>query len=164
MQDAYIEWAVAFLSGVKAGEDIVKYQDDADKKQEADSKHSLHHFIREKATLRIKFFEKRSKVLEIFEEINKYPYPYYPIIEHIKYKKDKEDYELLFYNEANKDKDSKETITGHFYGITKDRLTAFCAWISNPDQKSEIPSFNNYLELVKHKIPELAKVMDNIID
>lgn len=157
VEDAYVEWAEAFLSATRNGIYIARYtfNKDKQKEEEARRKHSTDDLIRQKATRRILMFERRKQVLEKFNEINNYPYPHYPIIKHIEDKKQREDADTCFWHRAN----DNEQIKGYFYGITEQRLTKFFYWISNPDKPLEIPSFNDYLEFVKDKIPELTNVI-----
>lgn len=166
VEAAYIEWAEAFLSATKQEIYIVRYRvkEDKQKKDEAKREHSTCHFIREKAVLRILMFEQRKRkpkpVVERFEEINKYPYPHYPIIKNIDDKNQKKDAETLFWDTANRN----EKIIGNFYGVTKERLTKFCNWITNPEDEFEMPTFHNYLETVKTEIPALTSVIETILN
>lgn len=158
VEEAYIEWDEAFLSGTKNGIYIVRYRVNGDSKKEEEAKreHSTDHFIREKATLRILMFEQRDRVLEIFKNINKYPYPHYPITKNIEDKKQREEAKTLFWNIANRN----EKIIGYFYGITQERLTNFCDWISNPDDEFELPNFNNYLDVIKEEVPPIKNLIE----
>ena len=160
VEEAYIKWAEAFLTQTKSGVHRIRYREDKRKQEESQKEHSNQDFLREKFTLRILSCEKRQLVHDTFKEINTYPYPHYPIIKKIKDKAKRKEVEKRFWEIA----DYNEKIAGHFYGVTKKRLTAFCDWMSNPDAPLEIPNFNSYLKFVKETIPDLTEVIDSIID
>ena len=54
----------------------------------------------------------------------------------------------------------KAAIIGYFYGITQERLTKFCDWISNPDDEFELPNFNNYLDVIKEEVPPIKNLIE----
>ena len=155
VEQAYLEWAEAFLSGTSDLIHIVRYRKhgEIDKKEEAKKDHSYHHFIRQKVTFKILMLEQREKVREIFNEINQYPYPHYPILQSIEDKKEKEKAEKIFWDIANRD----DQIIGYFYGTIKERLTKFCDWITAPDEEFEMPDFEDYKKYVEERIPALKR-------
>ena len=167
VEPAYIEWAEAFLSATRQAIYIIRYRvnEDNQKKEEAERDYRRNHFIRQKVTLKILMFEQRkgkeeTPVLDRFNEINKYPYPHYPITENIENKKQREEVSSLFWNTA----DRNDKIIGHFHGITEQRITRFCDWISSPDSEFEMPTFHDYLETVKTEIPALTSVIETILN
>ena len=155
VEQAYLEWAEAFLYGTLKLIHVVRYRKngETDKKEGAKKEHSYHHFIREKVTLKILMLEQREKVRESFNKINQYPYPHYPIIQSIEDKKEKENAERIFWDIANED----DQIIGYFYGKIKERLTKFCDWITDPNEEFEMPDFEDYKKYVEERIPALKR-------
>ena len=155
IEAAYLEWAEAFLYATSKNiyEVRCRQKGDQAQKEEARKEFSNYHLIREKATLRILIFEPREKVLNVFKEINKYPYPHYPITQGIENKKEREKASKFFWDIADKD----EEIIGYFHGTIKKRLASFCDWVSEPNPEFKMPSFNHYLKYVEEKIPTLKK-------
>jgi hypothetical protein len=153
VEAAYIEWAEAFLYATSKGIYLARCKEKGDdiKTEETQKEFSNYHLIREKSTLRILIFEQREEVINIFKEINKYPYPHYPITQEIKDEAEKERVRKIFWNVADKD----EKIIQYFHGIIKRRLAYFCDWIGNPSEGFHLPSFEHYLRYVEEKIPAL---------
>lgn len=155
----YGEWAGIFLSLTRAGELLAKakhyHNEEEARLQQLFDNYDLQ---RRQITFKILMLEQRPNVIEKFKEINKYSHPHYPIVKQIKNEQEK--FRKSFWDMAYND----EHIIGYFYGVTQQRLMWFCDWISNPEEKLEMPNFDDYLKYVKMKIPALAKQIETILN
>ena len=159
----YGEWAEIFLSQTRIGIELAKAKcgrtDEINRLQKVFDDWD---FQRRKIQFKILTLEKREHVMSAFKEINKYALPHEPIvrldyrIEEILKSPPEQNKKLRTFWDKLADKDDGVTVD-LFHQFTEKRLTAFCEWISHPDDPFQMPKFDD-IKYVQEREPSLQLV------